>query len=67
MTKERITKKTQSRFLTAAGLGIALFAASGEISAQDRVEDQVGSVQTGKDYSFAEVVTQSVTGDVYSD
>ena len=66
MIKQRSTKKTQSRF-TAAGLGIALFAASGEISAQDIVEDQAAPVQSEKDYSFTEVVIESVTGDVYSD
>ena len=67
MIKQRITKKTQSRFFTAVGLGIALLAASGEISAQDIVEEQAAPVQTEKDYSFTEVVTESVTGDVYSD
>ena len=67
MTKERSTIKTQSRFLTAAGLGIALLAASGEISAQDIVEDQVAPVQTERHYSFTEAVVESVTGDVYSD
>lgn len=65
--KERITKKTQSRFFTTVGLGIALLAANGEISAQDRVEEQAAPVQAEKDYSFSEVVTESVTGDVYSD
>ena len=67
MIKQRSTKKTQSCFFTAAGLGIALLAASGEISAQDVVEDQAAPVQTEKDYSFTEAVTESVTGDVYSD
>lgn len=58
---------TPSRFSTATCLGIALLAASGQISAQDIVEEQAAPVQTEKDYTFAEVVTQSVTGDVYSD
>jgi len=67
MIKQSSTIKTQSRFSTAAGLGIALLAASGQISAQDIVEDQAAPVQSEKDYTFSEVVTQSVTGDVYSD
>ena len=46
MIKQRSTKKTQSRFSTAAGLGIALLAASGQISAQDVVEDQAAPVQS---------------------
>ena len=66
MIKERITKKTQSRFSTAVCLGIALFTANEEINAQDIVEEQATPVQTDKDYTFSEVVTQSVTGDVYS-
>jgi len=67
MIKQRSTKKSQSFFLIAAGFGFALLAASGEISAQDVVEDQAAPVQSEKDYTFTEVVTQSVTGDVYSD
>ena len=67
MTKERITKKTESRFFTAVGLGIALLAASGEICAQDLLEEQAAPVQTEKDYTFTEAVIESVTGDVYSD
>ena len=58
MIKQRSTKKTQSRFFTAAGFGIALLAASGEISAQDIVEEQAAPVQTEKDYTFSEVVTR---------
>jgi hypothetical protein len=67
MIKEQNTKKTQSHFFTAVGLGIALLAASGEISAQDAVDDQVVPAQAEKHYSFTEAVTESVTGDVYSD
>ena len=71
MIKKQNTKKTQSRFSIAVCLGIALLAASGEISAQDVVDDvvddQAAPVQADKDYSFSEVVTQSVTGDVYSE
>jgi hypothetical protein len=67
MIKERMTKKTQSRFSAAVCLGVTLLAVSGEISAQDVVDDLVAPVQTDKDYSFSEVVTKSVTGDVYSD
>ena len=67
MIKQRSAKNTQSFFFTAAGLGIALLAASGQISAQDIVEEQVVPVQTEKDYTFTEAVTESVTGDVYSD
>lgn len=40
MIKQRSTKKTQSIFFIAAGLGISLLAASGEINAQDLVDDQ---------------------------
>ncbi len=65
--KQRSTKKTHSRFFTAAGLGIALLAASGQISAQDVVEDQAAPVQSEKDYTFTEAVIESVTGDVYSE
>jgi len=67
MIKQRGTKRTQSFFFIAAGFGIALLAASGEISAQDNVGEQAAPVQTGKDYSFTEAVVESVTGDVYSD
>ena len=67
MIKQRSKKKTKKSFSTAAGLGIALLAASGQISAQDIVEEKATPVQTEKDYTFAEVVTESVTGDVYSD
>ena len=67
MIKKRSTKNTQNRFFTAAGLGMALLAASGEISAQDSVDVQAAPVPASKDYSFIEAVTESVTGDVYSD
>ena len=67
MIKERMTKKTQSRFSATVCLGVTLLAVSGEISAQDIVEEQVAPVQTDRDYTFSEVVTESVTGDVYSD
>jgi len=40
MIKKRSTKNTQNRFFTAAGLGIDLLAASGEICIQDLVEEQ---------------------------
>jgi hypothetical protein len=46
MIKKRSTKNTQNRFFTAAGLGMALLAASGEMSAQDIVEEQAAPVQT---------------------
>jgi len=67
LIKQRSTKETQRFFFIAAGFGIALLAASGQISAQDIVEEQAAPVQSEKDYSFAEVVTESVTGDVYSE
>ena len=40
MIKKRSTKNMQNRFFTAAGIGIDLLAASGEICAQDLVEEQ---------------------------
>ena len=40
MIKKRSAKITQNRFFTAAGLGIELLATSGEICAQDLVEEQ---------------------------
>jgi hypothetical protein len=68
MIKKRSTKNnTQNRFFTAAGLGIDLLAASGEICVQDLVEEQAAPVQTERHYSFTEAVVESVTGDVYSD
>ena len=67
MIKQRGTKGTQSFFFTTAGFGIALLAASGQISAQDIVEEQAAPIQSEKDYTFTEAVTESVTGDVYSD
>ena len=67
MIKQRSTKKTQSFFFIAAGFGIALLAASGEINAQDLVDDQGVPITAEKKLSFTEVVTESVTGDVYSD
>jgi len=67
MKKERIIKKAQSCLSTVLCLGVTLLAASGEISAQDIVEEQVVPTQAERDYSFSEVVTESVTGDVYSD
>ena len=65
--KQRSTKKNQSCFFTAAGFGIALLAASAQISAQDVVEDQAAPVQSEKDYTFTEAVIESVTGDVLPD
>lgn len=71
MITKQIIKKTQRRFSTAVCLGIVLLLASGEISAQyivdDIVDDQVAPAQADRDYSFSEIVTESVTGDVYSD
>ena len=67
MIKQRSTKKTQSIFFIAAGLGISLLAASGEINAQDLVDDQGVPITAEKKLSFTEVVTESVVGDVYSD
>ena len=67
MIKQRSTKNTQSIFFIAAGFGIALLAASGEINAQDLVDDQGVPITAEKKLSFTEVVTESVTGDVYSD
>ena len=54
-------------FSPALCLGIALLAACGEINAQDLVDDQGVPITAEKQRSFAEVVTESVTGDVYSD
>ena len=67
MKNERSTKKTGNIFAPAVCLGVALLAASGEIYAQDLVDDQGVPITAEKKYSFAEVVTESVTGDVYSD
>ncbi len=67
MIKERITKKTQRGFLTAVCLGAALLITSGDISAKDTIEKQTTPTQTDRDYSFSEVIRESVTGDVYSD
>ena len=67
MIKQRSTKETQRFFFIAAGFGIALLAASGEINAADNLEEQEAPVQAEKDYTFIEAVTESVTGDVYSD
>ena len=67
MIKQRSTKNTQSIIFIAAGFGIALLAASGEINAQDLVDDQGVPITAEKKLSFTEVVTESVTGDVYSD
>ncbi len=44
--------------------GIALCAVSGEMSAEDILQQQPASMQSNKDYSFAEIVTESMTGDV---
>jgi putative copper export protein len=43
MKKDRSTKNTHSRFSTAACFGIALLATSGEINAQDIVEEQAAT------------------------
>jgi hypothetical protein len=71
MITEQILKITQRLFSSAVCLGVLLLATSGEISAQDIVDDivddQVTPVKTDRDYSFSEVVAESVTGDVYSD
>ena len=67
MIKERMTKKTQNRFPTGVCLGVALLAASGQINAKDLVDDQGVPITAEKKYSFAEAVTESVTGDVYSE
>jgi hypothetical protein len=67
MIKERMTKKAQNRFSTVACLGVALLAACREINAQDLVDDQGVPITAEKKLSFTEVVTESVTGDVYSD
>lgn len=67
MIMKQMTKLTQSSCLTAACLGITLLSASAAINAQDIVEEQATPVKTEKDYTFSEVVTESVIGDVYSD
>jgi hypothetical protein len=67
MKNERSSKKTGTIFFPAVCLGVALLAASGEIYAQDLVDDQGVPITAEKKYSFAEVVTESVTGDVYSE
>jgi len=67
MIKERITKETQSGFFKAFCLVFTLLAFNEEISAQDIPEQQVATTQTDREYSFSEVVRESVTGDVYSD
>ena len=67
MKNAQSTKKTRGVFSPALCLGVALLAASGEIYAQDLVDDQGVPITAEKQRSFAEVVTESVTGDVYSD
>jgi hypothetical protein len=67
MITERMTKKTQNWFSVAVCLGVTLLAVSGEISAQDVVDDLAAPAKSVKDYSFKEAVTESVTGDVYSE
>jgi hypothetical protein len=66
MKIKRSTKKIRN-FSPALCLGIALLAAGGEINAQDLVDDQGVPITAEKQRSFTEVVTESVTGDVYSD
>jgi len=66
MIKKHITNRTTGSYLTATCLGIALLSGSVEINAQDVVEDQSAPIKTEKQYSFSEVVSQSVFGDVYS-
>jgi hypothetical protein len=67
MKNNRSTKKTRSIFSPVICLGLSLLAASGEINAQDLVNDQGVPITAEKKLSFTEVVTESVTGDVYSD
>jgi len=67
MIKEQITKKTQGYFLNAVCLGIALLAANGEINAADNIDEQVALAKADREYTFSEVVTESVAGDVYAD
>ena len=66
MTAKQFNKKNLSHILSATCFGMALFAVSGEISAGEIPDEQTTSVQSDKDYSFSEIVTESVTGDVYS-
>ena len=67
MKIKQSTKKIRNIFFPAVCLGVSLLAASGEINAQDLVDDQGVPITAEKQRSFAEVVTESVTGDVYSD
>ncbi len=67
MIIKQTTKNKQGGYLTSACLGMALLSASGEITAQDIVEEQAVPVQSEKSYSFLEAARESVTGDVYSE
>ena len=67
MKKTHSAKKTQRHFFTALYLGIALFAASGEIRADEMTTEQTPLNQEDKSYSFSEAAIESMTGDVYSD
>ena len=62
-----VQKRLEISLSPAVCLGVALLAASGEINAQDLVDDQGVPITAEKQHSFTEVVTESVTGDVYSD
>lgn len=62
MIKERNSNKTQDSFSKAVLFGCALFAVNGQSIAKDLTEEQ-----TIKNYSFSEMVAESITGDVYSD
>jgi hypothetical protein len=59
----KIINQTQGSLLTALCVGLNLFLVSGDINAKESFE----TLPETKDYSFAEVAIESITGDVYSD
>jgi len=63
---KKFKKKNLSKITVTTCFGIALFGVGEGINAADILKEQSASAEFHKDYSFSEIVTESVTGDVYS-
>ena len=66
MKAKKFKKKNLSKITVTTCFGIALFGVGEGINAADILKEQSASAEFHKDYSFSEIVTESVTGDVYS-
>ncbi len=67
MINKQVYKKHLKQLSTALGIGLTLLVNQNNSMAQDIIADQVTTASTSRDYSFSEVIKESVLGDVYAD